>query len=182
MWNLKYKKNEDTWGQSAIYILSTLDIFSVLPEVKWLSSTKLSRKICQNWILQHLREGIWTVNTVWPSDAIWQHRTWSTIIWVMNGLMPDSIEPLPDKMLTHHHWSFGPFTWGQLHRKISRYPSLIWNYQIKITDASPRYQWVKCDLKDCNHVDIYIFWWHEPSLVEVIIYWPFEKVLSNIDC
>ena len=46
------------------------------------------------------------VNPLWPSDAIWEHRSRSTLVQVM-ALVPDSTKPLPEPMLTCHQHSLG---------------------------------------------------------------------------
>ena len=42
------------------------------------------------------------INLLRLSDAIWQHKSGSTLAEVMNGLLPDSAKPLPEPMLTYH--------------------------------------------------------------------------------
>ena len=54
--------------------------------------------------------------TVWLSDTIWHHRTWSTLVQVMAWCL----KPLPAPMLTYHQWGLVAFTWGKFHRKCSR--------------------------------------------------------------
>ena len=77
------------------------------------------------------------LNLLWPSDAIWQQRSGST-------LAPDGTKPLPEPMLTNHQRVLVAFPWGQLHRGCSRY--LSWyafeNYWFEITATTPRDQWV----------------------------------------
>ena len=55
--------------------------------------------------------------------AHWHHLVIG--IWVNlgsgNGLLPVGTKPLPKPMLTNHQWGLVPFTWGQFHRKYSRY-------------------------------------------------------------
>ena len=73
-----------------------------------------------------------TVNSLWPSDAIWQQ------IWVNtgsgNGLLPDGTKPLPKSMLTHHQWSPVTFILGQFHKRCLNHQSLksLENYISKI--------------------------------------------------
>ena len=38
---------------------------------------------------------------------------------------PESTKPLPEPMLTNHHWCLLTFTWGQFHGKCSRYLPLL---------------------------------------------------------
>ena len=63
-----------------------------------------------------------------------------TKIWINigsgNDFLPDSIEPLPEPLLTYHNWGFLAFTWGQFHRKCSRYLSLIWLRKLLIWDQT----------------------------------------------
>ena len=63
----------------------------------------------------------------------------SSWIWVNTGpVVPSANKPLPGPMLTNHQWSVVAFTWGQFHRKYSRYKSLISikNYWFKIVATS----------------------------------------------
>ena len=88
---------------------------------------------------------IWTmINSLWPNDTIWHHRTWSTLVQV-NGLVPDDTMPLPEPMMTNYQWDHVSFMWVQFHRKCSRYLSSIWVWKLlsQITVATPRDQWVK---------------------------------------
>ena len=43
--------------------------------------------------------------SLWPSDVIWCHRSWSTLdqvmAWCLNGT-----KPLSDPMLICHHWTY----------------------------------------------------------------------------
>ena len=50
-------------------------------------------------------------------------------IGIGNGLLPDGTIPLPEPILTNRHWGFVVFSWGQFHRKWSRYISLIQVWQ-----------------------------------------------------
>ena len=63
----------------------------------------------------------------------------ATEIWVNigsgNGLLPDGTKPLPEPMLTYHHWSLVAFTWEQFHMKCSRYLPLIWVWKLLIWDC-----------------------------------------------
>ena len=41
-----------------------------------------------------------SINSLWPSDAIWWHLIWVNI-GSDNGLMSDDTKPLPEPMLTN---------------------------------------------------------------------------------
>ena len=51
-----------------------------------------------------------------PSDVIWQQKCESTLAW----LIPDSIKPLPEPILTYHQWGQVIITWGQFHKRYVR--------------------------------------------------------------
>ena len=68
-----------------------------------------------------------------------------------NGLLPDGTKPLLKPMLTYHQWGCVVFTWGQCHRKCSRYLSLAWVWKLKI--------------KNCSHIS------QGPMNVPVIFAW-----------
>ena len=65
---------------------------------------------------------LYFVNSLWPSDAIWRE------IWVNigsgNGLLPDVTKPLPEPMLTYHHWSPVTSISGQFHERCINHQSL----------------------------------------------------------
>ena len=42
-----------------------------------------------------------SINSLWPSNAIWRRRCGSNIGWG-NGLLSDGTKPLPELMLTYH--------------------------------------------------------------------------------
>ena len=66
------------------------------------------------------------INSLWPSYAIWQHRSRSGSTLAQElacCLTPTKI--LHEPMLTSHQWDLVAFTWGQFHRKCARYFSLI---------------------------------------------------------
>ena len=44
------------------------------------------------------------VYSLWPSDAIWHHKTWSTLVQVI--VFSDGTNYLPEPTLTYHHWGF----------------------------------------------------------------------------
>ena len=58
-------------------------------------------------------------NSLWPSDAIWQQRSGSTLAQVMAWCR----QPLPEPMLTEHQCGLVAFSWGWFHKKCSRYIS-----------------------------------------------------------
>ena len=43
----------------------------------------------------------------------------------VNGLFPDRTKPLPESMLTNHHWGTVASIWGQFHSKYPRYLPVI---------------------------------------------------------
>ena len=63
------------------------------------------------------------------------YEDWVNICSVY-GFLPTGTKPLPEPVLTNHHWSLLAFTWGQFHRKCSRYISLIWFWNLLIYDYS----------------------------------------------
>ena len=117
----------------------------------------------------------------------------------LTNIMPDGIKPSPEPMLTDHQWGLRAFTWGQFHKKCSRYIYLsvtrVWKI---LTITSPRYQWVnflasqnvwqlpvpwldlKCPMHWCliihqDHLDL-------PRLVFLVVYLPrahFTKTWFN---
>ena len=58
-------------------------------------------------------------NSLWPSNAIQWHRSWSTLAKVMDFL-PRSTKPLPEPMLINPPWGLVACTWDQFHSKCSR--------------------------------------------------------------
>ena len=54
-----------------------------------LMMVRLQMHICATWPQR--------VNSLWPGDAIWQHRSGSG-----NSLLPDGTKPLPEPMWTYH--------------------------------------------------------------------------------
>ena len=65
--------------------------------------------------LQYMR---YPANTsLWPGDAILSHRTWSALVQINKGLLPDGTKAWPEPTLTHHKWSlvtlgkFDTHTW-----------------------------------------------------------------------
>ena len=63
-------------------------------------------------------------------------------IWVSigsgYGLLPGGTKPLPESVLINHQWGHVAFTWGQFHRKCSKYLSLIWVWKWLIQHSSHR--------------------------------------------
>ena len=54
-----------------------------------------------------------------------------------NGSLPDGTEPLPEPKLINHQLGLEAFTWGQFHRKWSRYLSLMWIWKITNLELQP---------------------------------------------
>ena len=54
-----------------------------------------------------------------------------------NGSLPGGTEPLPEPKLTNHQLGLVAFTWGQFHRKWSRYLSLMWIWKITNFELQP---------------------------------------------
>ena len=69
-------------------------------------------------------------NSLWPSDAIWHHRSKSTLVQVMACCLTAPSHHAPKPMLTNHQWGLVAFTWGKFHRKCPRYVSLLWVWKI----------------------------------------------------
>ena len=95
-------------------------------------------------------------NSLWPSDAIWWHRSVNINISSGNGLLPDGTKPLPEPMLTHHQRGSVAFFKEQFRWNCSRrqFKKWVWKlHTFNITSTSPRGQWVKLmrsDDKICN--------------------------------
>ena len=68
------------------------------------------------------------INSLWPSDAIWQQGSGSILARVMNGLLPDDTKPVSEPMLTDHQWSPVKFMIGQFHKRCLNHQSLknVW--------------------------------------------------------
>ena len=81
------------------------------------------------------------LNSLRTSDAIWRCRSGSILAQAMACCLTTS---LPELMLTNHQEGLEAFPWGQLHRKYSKYLSLMStkNDWFNITDTSPKGQWV----------------------------------------
>ena len=84
------------------------------------------------------------VNSLWPCDTIW--RQICVNIGSGNGLLPDGTKPLPEPMLTDHHWSPVTFISGQYHQRCLNHQSLksVWKlhiqYFIQISQGPMGYQ------------------------------------------
>ena len=80
------------------------------------------------------------ISSLWLSDAIWWHRSWSILVQVMACCLT------APSLYVNQCWKWGlvAFTWRQFCWKCLRYLSLIWVLKLifKITAASPRGQWV----------------------------------------
>ena len=81
--------------------------------------------------------------TLWPKYAIWHHKTWSTLVWVMACCLTAPIHYLNQwwlimlKVLKHS--SMGNFIWKSQYI----YPWYVFeNCSFKIAVASPRGKWV----------------------------------------
>ena len=55
------------------------------------------------------------LNSLWPSDAIWWHISWSTLPQPMACCLTGT-KPLPEPVLTYHHWGSVTITWWQFWR------------------------------------------------------------------
>ena len=60
----------------------------------------------------HIQSIIWVLNSLWPSDAICLHRSWSTLAQLMAGFLP-----APSRNLTSHHKGLVTFIEGQFHKR-----------------------------------------------------------------
>ena len=80
-------------------------------------------------------------NSLWPSDAIWWHRTrWTLDQTVVACCLMAPSCYLLNSMLTNHQLGLVAFIWGQFHRKCLRYLSLIWLWKLPIT-IWPKTKW-----------------------------------------
>ena len=68
--------------------------------------------------------------TLYPSDTIWHHRTWWTLIQVMACCLV--AKPLPGSMLTYHQEGQMTFIWVQFHKKYSSLQSLEFTWKLLI--------------------------------------------------
>ena len=105
----------------------------------------LEKVIIKNFFMRflHLHDDkygrviMWIIlNSLWPSDTIWRHRSGSTLVQVMACLLPDGTKPLPEPMLTYHQSGLVTFTCGHFRTKCSIYLSLIWVWKSIIQDHS----------------------------------------------
>ena len=80
------------------------------------------------------------LNTLWPSDAIWWHRSGSTLVQVIACCLTVT-SPYQNQWWLVHSGALWTFIF---HKEWSRYQSLIWfgNYKFKITATYSRYQWI----------------------------------------
>ena len=74
------------------------------------------------------RYGLKLINSLWPSDAMWQQRSGPALAQEM----PDGTKPLPELILTNHPWGFVEFTRWPFYRVWSRHMSLIWVSELLI--------------------------------------------------
>ena len=80
--------------------------------------------VCENEFLNF--------NSLWPSDAIWDQVTWSTLVQVMAWCLSAPSHYLNQCwLITGRSCS----TWGQFHRKCSRWLSCIMDISSKITNS-----------------------------------------------
>ena len=67
-------------------------------------------------------------NSLRPGDAIWRHRSESTLAQVI--MLPDGTDPLPDPMLTYYLYGPVAFIWGYYHKKPWRYQSVNQDWKL----------------------------------------------------
>ena len=84
------------------------------------------------YILMDCAHILTMINSLWPSDTTWRHRTGIDIGWG-NGLLPGSTKPLPEPMLTYHQYSPVTFIRQQFHQRylshqLRKLPVIIWNF------------------------------------------------------
>ena len=73
-------------------------------------------------------------HSLWPFDAIWRHRTWSTLVKVMACCLTAPSHYLYKCCLIISRALCYLFIWEQFHSKCSRYLSLIWVWKLLIQD------------------------------------------------
>ena len=95
------------------------------------------------WPLLRLQSWCPIFNSLWPSDAVWCHRTWPTLVQIMTCCLMTPSRYL--KQCCNHQWGLVAFTWEDFHRKCWGYLSFIWVWKllIKVTAATPRDQWIQ---------------------------------------
>ena len=73
-------------------------------------------------------------NSLWPSDTIWGHRSWSTLAQAMACCLTAPSHYL--NQYWHHQWGLVALISGQFHRRCSRYLSSITFWKLLIQDYS----------------------------------------------
>ena len=66
----------------------------------------------------------WAVNSLWPGDAIWWHRSGSTLAQVMACCLTAPSHYLNQCGLIYHQQSLVAFIWGQFHKRYLSHHSL----------------------------------------------------------
>ena len=94
--------------------LSTVWLINII--ISW-TTTTIAELTCYS-----LRDVV-VVNSLWPSDDIWQYRSGSPVAQ-SNGLLSDGIKPLPEPMLISHQWASMAFPWECFHNKCPSYFSI----------------------------------------------------------
>ena len=83
----------------------------------------------------------------------------------VNGLLPDGTKPLPEPMLTYHHWDTVTFIWCQFLKRTPaiNHLNLFENYLYKIAFKSPRGRWVTITCWESIGLETGIHWEHQTN-------------------
>ena len=106
-----------------VHILWKPKLYSAVLLVAW--NRWVLGHLQAQWSRPHIRTGSppWCeLFVAWSRPMASQN---SVNIGSDNGLVPSGTKPLTEPVLTNHQWGHMAFTWGQFHRKYSRYLSLI---------------------------------------------------------
>ena len=97
---------------------------------------------------------IFSCNALWPSDAIWQHRSWSTLAQIVAWCLTAPSQYLNKCwLLINEVLGHSPESSFAVSAEATIHYNEFENYTFKNTAASPRVQWVKPWIK----------WWKHPE-------------------
>ena len=100
------------------YIIAYVKTMTVRKKHQWNTNRNTRFSFKKNFWNCRLRNFVWALLSGHQCvNSIWRHMV--TEIWVKigsgNDLLPDSTKPLPEPMLTDHHWGPVTFTTGQFY-------------------------------------------------------------------
>ena len=133
------------WSENNIWMINQMCIINVVKEMSlvwaillWMLDT-LAVSNGRNLFIDPTRDPLQYVNTLWPSDAICQHRSGSrSVVWWHQAITRTNVD--------YHLSCPVAFTWEHFHKKCSWTQSVICVYKLpfKITFRS---LWVNWDLQ-----------------------------------